>query len=101
MAPDSDLLGETLLTYIHGPGGEAGLYETYEPFEDGRGDELSAVLVQGADGKLTRMRPAYVVRFRESVRDVYFSLGEAYLAAGSLVGVESGIGHNPGQYLAD
>ena len=97
----TDYGGERLLTYIHGPAGEAGMYEAFEPIEPERARDSSAVLLPGEDGNLQRIRLVYVVRFRESVRETYFSLGEAYLAAGQLVGVEAGTGTNPSQYLTD
>ncbi len=103
MATDdmTPFLDEHLLTYIRGPAGEVGLFEALEPLDPSHRDNLSAILVPGSDGNLQRMRPVYVVRFRESVRQTYFSLGEAYLAAGKLVGVEAGIGSNPSRYLVD
>ena len=97
----ADVLDEHLLTYIRGPKGEAGLFEALEPIDPEHRTIVSAILVPAGHGNLQRMRPVYVVRFRESVRETYFSLGEAYLAAGQLVGVEAGSGSNPSQHLVD
>jgi hypothetical protein len=97
----TDLLEERLVTYVRGPKGEAGIFEAFEPLDAGEEDSLSAVILPSADGALQKLRLTYVVRLRESVRQSFLSLGEAYLAAGDLAGVEAGIGHNPGRHLAD
>jgi hypothetical protein len=97
----ANYLDESLISYIRGPKGEAGIYEAFEACEPGQEDALSAVLVRGADGGWQKLRMVYVVRLRESLRQSYLSLGEAYLAAGQLVGVEAGIGHRPSQHLSE
>jgi len=96
-----DLLEERLVTYVRGPRGEAGIFEAFEAFEPGEEDRLSAVVMPALDGSWKKLRLVYVVRLRESVRQSYLSLGEAYIAAGELAGVEAGIGHRPSQYLSD